>query len=148
MVNVEQNFLELLTRVLNKALARESTPRYINNNEPLYRTELHVIDAVGSHPESNLTALAEILGVTKGAVSQKVRILEKKQYITRYWNPDNRKEVFFELTPKGKVIFDEHKEFHRQFNKRLFNALENIDEKDLLTVINVFKAIENHLETL
>lgn len=145
---IEQQLTEIMSRVLSKAAARENVPRQIGGTILLFRSELHVIDAVGSHPRINLTAMAELLGVTKGAVSQKVKIVEKKGFIKRYKNPDNNKEVFFELTHEGRRIFEGHRQFHREFNKRIFDMMGGFNEIEIEKIIKFFKAIEEHLETI
>jgi DNA-binding MarR family transcriptional regulator len=69
--------LESGIRILNKAYMLERKPVDIGG-VLLYPSEFHVIEIVGKYPEKNLTAIASHLGVTKGAVSQMVRKLEKK----------------------------------------------------------------------
>lgn len=148
MKDKEQYLTELLSRVISKTAARENIPRRMEDGTLLYRSELHVIDAIGSHPKLNMTAIAEIIGVTKGAVSQKVKLLEEKGYINRYKNPDNHKEVFFELTKKGTKTYQAHKDFHRQLNKKLFDAMGGYSPEDLDKIISFLAAIEKHLETI
>lgn len=148
MKNSEQYLTELMSRVVSKTAQKESIPRKLEDGSLLYRSELHIIDAVGSHPEINLTAIAEVIGVTKGAVSQKVKLLEKKDFIKRYKNPDNRKEVFFELTTKGRLIYEGHREFHRLLNARILSALGGYNQENIEKLIKFFRAIEEHLETI
>jgi DNA-binding MarR family transcriptional regulator len=143
-----QNISEIFHRLINKAIDREMVPRLLDTGELLYRIEIHVIVAIGEHPEINLTELSEFLGVTKGAVSQKVKILEKKQYIERYKNKINNKEILFKLTEKGYHVLLGHKEFHKKIDEKIMNSVGNIDEMDLEKVIQIFKIIEQHLETL
>ena len=56
---------------------------------------------VARNDEVNMTQLAEIMGVTKGAISQTIRKLVHKNLIIRT-NINNRKEVNLRLSEKGK----------------------------------------------
>jgi DNA-binding MarR family transcriptional regulator len=144
----EQKFIEQFHRFFNLALEKESVPRYIDSGVLLYRIEIHVIDTIGNHQGINLTGLSELLRVTKGAVSQKVKILENKKYIERYQNPGNRKEVLFKLTESGRNIFNGHKEFHKQLNLKIKNCFRNFKDSDFETISSFLKVIEEHFETL
>lgn len=141
-------FSEILHRLINKTVEKEKVPRNLDSGELLYRIEIHVIVAIAENPDINLTGLAAILGVTKGAISQKVKILEKKEYIKRFRKTDNQKEIIFKLTEKGKRVFFGHQEFHKQFNQKILNEIGTIDDSDLEKINRIFKVIENHLETL
>ena len=143
-----QSFSETLNRVLNKAIQKEMTPRALDSETLLYRMELHVISAVGDHPEINLTGLAEILGVTKSAVSQKVKILEKKGYLVIYKKENNNKEIRFKLTEKGSGVFLSHQDFHQSLKNKIKEFVGNIDESDMEKFTNILKFFEHHFETL
>jgi DNA-binding MarR family transcriptional regulator len=139
---------EQFHRMFNIAVQKEMLPRTLPNGELLYRIEIHVVDAIGSHPGSNLTELAKILGVTKGAISQKVKILEKKDYIRRYKSLYNNKEVLFELTERGMKIYLSHREFHKQLNQKMIDAAGSIDDADISKLIKILTILEKHFETL
>ena len=143
-----QSFSETMNRVLNKAIQKEMTPRVLDSEVILYRMELHVISAVGDHTGINLTGLAELLGVTKSAVSQKVKILEKKGYLVISKKENNNKEIQFKLTQKGENIFCGHQEFHQQLNNKIKEFVGNIDESDMEKFTNILKFFEHHFESL
>ena len=147
MENNLKNLYAHFHKLLNRAISKEKAPRVLPNGEILYRIEIHVIVAIAENPEFNLTELSEFLGVTKGAVSQKVKILIKKQYIEKL-KKDNNKEILFKLTPKGKKIFYGHQEFHKSLNEKIKNNFGNIDSFDFEKIINILKIIESHFETL
>lgn len=139
---------ERLNKILNLAISKEMVPRLLPNGDFLYRIELHVIEAIGKHHNYNLTDLSEHLNVTKGAISQKVKILEKKGYISRYKNINNRKEILFRLTEKGNNIFLGHEEFHKNFNQKLNESIGTFKKSDIRRLNAILSAIESHFETL
>jgi MarR family transcriptional regulator, negative regulator of the multidrug operon emrRAB len=53
--------------------------------------------------------LANYLGITRGTVSQTVLLLEKKGYIKKTTDKNDRRVVHLELLPEGKVILEKAK---------------------------------------
>ena len=80
----------------------------------MYRREIHTIQAIGKKPGINITALAEYMGVTKGAVSQTIKKLIRKGLVRKTYAPSNAKEVVLELTDLGWVGFHNHEKFHME----------------------------------
>jgi DNA-binding MarR family transcriptional regulator len=99
-------------RVINKFTLIENSPRDFGSGDRLYPSEIHTIEAIGQNQGINVTQLAETMGVTKAAISQIVRRLEKKEFVQRYKGLDNQKEVLLRLMKKGRVSFEGHKKFH------------------------------------
>lgn len=141
-------FSEEVHKLINKLVDREMVPRVLDSGELLYRIEIHIIVAIAENPGINLTGLSDVLCVTKGAISQKVKVLEKKCYIKRYKNQNNNKEILFELTEKGTKVFESHREFHKRLNEKILNEVGTISDEDLKKMLAFFKVIENHLDTL
>ncbi len=81
---------------------------------PMYRREIHTIQAIGKNPGINITTLAEHMGVTKGAVSQTIKKLIKKGLVNKAYAPGNAKEVLPELTDLGWIGFNNHEKFHME----------------------------------
>ncbi|MGS2778676.1 MarR family winged helix-turn-helix transcriptional regulator [Robertmurraya sp. GLU-23] len=52
-----------------------------------------------------MNEIAEIINGTPSAASQFIQKLEKKQYVKRETNMENRREVFVYLDEKGKQFF-------------------------------------------
>ena len=77
----------------------------------LYPSEIHTIEAIGKNFRINVTQLAELQGITKGAVSQMVYKLVRKKFVKKIKFPRSGKEVFLELTPEGKKAFKGHEKF-------------------------------------
>lgn len=93
-------------------------------DEPLFIAEIHMIKAIREHPEAHLTALADRLGVTKGAVSQLVKKLEEKGMIVKDRDPANRARVLLSLTAKGEKAYVLHERAHRDFDDLVEELLQ------------------------
>jgi DNA-binding MarR family transcriptional regulator len=108
-------------RILNKfdrvvtAMEGMHTPSLsFGTGVAMYRREIHTIQAIGKNPGINITALAESMGVTKGAVSQTITKLTKKGLVRKTYAPGNAKEVMPELTDLGWIGFRNHEKFHME----------------------------------
>ena len=78
----------------------------------LHMSDIHMIEAIGNYPDSNITEIAGHLGFSKGTVSKLTKKLEKGGFIRRYQYKDNRKETFFSLTELGRKAYEGHYAFH------------------------------------
>ncbi len=90
-----------LNRLINKIRFGRKHPRDYGTGELLYMSEIEVIDAVGGHPDINLTELSEHLGVTKATLSPIVNKLESRAYLAKHTTPNNAKVKRLKLEKKG-----------------------------------------------
>jgi len=97
---------------------------YEEDLQNLSISELHTIDCIGNHPESNLTTIAELTGLTKSAISKISVRLHEKNLIETFRKPHNKKEVLFGLTEAGRAIHGVHQQFHESRDRRLLNRLK------------------------
>jgi DNA-binding MarR family transcriptional regulator len=115
----------------------------------MYRREIHTIQAIGRNPGINITTLAEYMGVTKGAVSQIIKKLNKKGLVRKNYADGNAKEVILELTDLGQIGFQNHEKFHMDtlaiardyFGNQLQSKLKMIN-----TVMTDINAVLNEYE--
>lgn len=75
---------EIAYKSLHLALALvdlDKKTRYYGTDVPIFHSEIHVIMAIAEHPGIHVGGLADILGVTKGAVSEILKKLERKALV-------------------------------------------------------------------
>lgn len=68
----------------------------------LTMTEIHVLSCVGDNEPINVTSIAEKMNTTKATVSRISTKLLGAGFLHRTQLSDNKKEVYFRLTPAGK----------------------------------------------
>ncbi|MEI2397962.1 MarR family winged helix-turn-helix transcriptional regulator [Paenibacillus sp. FSL H8-0259] len=76
------------------------------------------------------------LSISKAAVSQMLGTLEKKGYINRDLDKNNRRNLVVTLTPKGREIL---KNKDNEFNDRLDKIITHLGEDDvkqMITIVN------------
>ena len=94
-----------------------------------------------------MTQLAELSGVTKGAISQTVKRLVRKRYIARY-KARNKKEVNLRLSDKGYLINQQYEEFEKErfvFAEKLY---ENASRADITLIRNLFTIIYENMKQM
>jgi DNA-binding MarR family transcriptional regulator len=125
-----EEFTDLLTRLFNKAARIEQEPVDTGDSVLLYTSEIHLIDVAGRFPEESMSVLASHLGITKGAISQTVKKLEKKGYLERVHKEGNKKTVFIRLTGPGMQAFEWHRAYHAMVDGRIAREMSGYRNKD------------------
>lgn len=89
-------------------------PKSYGTDDRFHSLDIHMIHSIGLNSGINVTQLARKHGISKSAVSQALRKLERRELVRRYQVPENRKEVLFDLTERGKAAFEAHMAFHQE----------------------------------
>ncbi|MDR1326455.1 MAG: MarR family transcriptional regulator [Treponema sp.] len=101
---------------------------------PLNHAEVHLLDIINQHQGENTSQLALRNGITKGAVAQITKKLIEKDLITTFQAPENRKEVYFELTEIGRKAVSGHDRHHRRLSAGLSKYFKTLSDKDMQTI--------------
>lgn len=123
---ISYTFLRVITNLsqINKKIRNYGT------DEPLHEAEIHMIKSIKDNEGIHVTGLAEMLGITKGAVSQMIKKLERKGMIIKDTDPKNLSRLVLRLTQKGNTAYLYHEELHREFDALFSSALENATEEN------------------
>jgi DNA-binding MarR family transcriptional regulator len=107
----------------------EKTPRSFGTDELLSSSEIHLIEMIGDNDEVlSVTDLARLVGVTKGAISQRLKKLDKKGLTVKEEDPHNISRSIVKLTSKGKAAFFSHRYWHEKMDGGYKNYLVGLDE--------------------
>jgi DNA-binding MarR family transcriptional regulator len=137
---------QYVTKIKNKLNKLEKKPIDFGTGEKLYASELHTIEAIGKKYGNTVTELCNLFGITKGAVSQIISKLEKKQLIVKERNREYTKEINISLTEKGWVIFKSHKELHDTMDVEFLSFMKTIPEDQLNTFLSILKNMEKYID--
>ena len=89
--------------------------------------------------------LQKKLFISKPAVSQMYKSLEKKGYIYRETDKNDRRKVVVTLTPKGHEILQQVKEY---FDDRLAEIITEFGEENTIQLIELFNRFADISESL
>jgi DNA-binding MarR family transcriptional regulator len=97
----------------------------------LNMTEIHVIACIGHHEPLNLTSITDKMELSKGNISKVCTKLLKEGFVRKTQLSDNKKEVYFRLTPLGKKLYTLHEDLHTKAQEQLFSFLDQYNETEL-----------------
>jgi DNA-binding MarR family transcriptional regulator len=139
-----ESFLKLLDRVMTKMSSLHTLPADFDTGVPLYRAEIHTVQAIGELRETTVTELAEHMNVTKGAVSQIVKKLAAKGLVLRKGRRGDARESILTLSVVGLRGYNCHREFHQQMFRLVKEHFgDRYDEK-----IRLFTSVMEDMENI
>ena len=141
-----QTLIDLFLKILHLYSVIGRKPKDYGTGDLLYFTELHTITVVAKNKEVNMTELAEIMGVTRGAISQTIRKLVAKNLILKS-NITNRKEVNLKLSEKGLVVYSAQASFQKEIFTFAGSLYEAARPEDRDMVKRLFLAITSNMES-
>ncbi len=120
-----------LVNVFNKILKTEEQSISSKNYPNLSLREIHILETVclaNDHGEDNRSAaIAAALHVTPGTLTTAVSLLEKKGFLVRTKDKDDKRIVRITATDKGKEAQARHDAFHHEM---IDGILATLDEEE------------------
>lgn len=141
------NFTETFLRIINKFKILEKIPIDHGTGNLLYASEINTLEIIGKYPGINMTELARKRGVTKGAVSQIVTKLVKKQLVLKNQVPDNDKVLSLRLTGSGEIAFENHEKFHAKYDAPMIEKLKSMSVEQLAVIADTFEMLEDTIDS-
>ena len=135
-----------LLRVVVGLKEVDNKTRYYGTDKPLHEAEIHMIKSIKDHEGIHVTGLADILGVTKGAVSQIIMKLSKKGMIIKETDPKNLSRLVLRLTEKGETAYVQHEKLHQEFNDIINKILEEATEEQKAFLQSFLESLEEKIE--
>ncbi len=137
-------------RAMEMAAELEKKPRDFGTGEKLYSAEIHMIEVIGESENENqkvsVTDIADYFGITKGAVSQTFKKLDKKGLVQRYADPVNASRSLLYLTPEGKRVLKSHQEWHEKMDGGFADYLNGLKPSDIFVIKDFLSRYEFSLD--
>lgn len=96
----------------------------------LYPSEIHLILVMNEAP-TNASHMAQMLNVTKGAVSQTISRLVKKGILIKEKDPYLKNELTLTFTPLGKEVYQQYRQISRRVEQKFKNKLSMFRDSEL-----------------
>ncbi len=142
-----EKIIKLYFKSMKTMATIESTPRDFGTGDMLYSSEIHTVVEIGKHPGCSLTELAAYLDITKGGAGKFVKKLLLKELITKTQLPDNKKEVIFNITEKGKVAYEHHELFEQRRFGEIYKVMRTMGEEDMKKLEGFLVKLNQILDT-
>ena len=124
----EQEFIQAGFRIAGLLSSRTNSPHTFSCGVTLCTAETHMIELIGEQEGISSTMLCEILGVTKGAVSQILKKLKDKNLAECSAFRENG-YIALRLTSEGQEIFEEHRKMHVSLMQELYQMVESFPQE-------------------
>jgi DNA-binding MarR family transcriptional regulator len=140
-----QPLIDQFLNILHLYSVINRKPKDYGTGDLLFFTEIHTISMVGKNREINMTKLADLMGVTRGAISQTIRKLVSKELIVKS-NTTNRKEVNLRLSEKGIMVYRGQESFQKEIFTFAGSLYEKAKAEDIQLVGRLFNAICSNMQ--
>ncbi|HCA7015809.1 TPA: MarR family transcriptional regulator [Staphylococcus pseudintermedius] len=98
-------------------------------------TQFHIIELIANNDKVNNKLLADKLNISNPAVTKSIKKLLSKDLVLELQNAQNKREVHYKLTKKGKKLSSIHDELHNQAVKKYEEVLKVFNEKELDVIV-------------
>ncbi len=111
--------------------------------EELSLRQVEAIELIAANPNIGISGLAECLQLANSTVSELVNRLVQQGYLLRELNPDNRREIFLTLAPKGNQYIE-----HRGIvvERNLENMLSHFPKQRRLKFLSILSDLLDLIE--
>ncbi|MDQ0416111.1 DNA-binding MarR family transcriptional regulator [Croceifilum oryzae] len=112
---------------------------------PKNMTAVHVIDCIGRNEPINNTAIAKQMNLSKANITKISTKLLQGEFIRRFQLTDNKKEIYFRLTPKGKRVCDLHEKLHVEKEQRFYQFLDSFSDTEQEMILKFLRELTGHI---
>ena len=123
-----EKFIELTQRIMNNP-----THDQLNN---LSKGEIALMIYISDHNNVSPGQLIDVLKVGSGRIANALKNLERKKYIVRLDNENDRRKTIIHLTDEGKEFVEKSKEEGKKNIFSIYEALGEDDSENLIRIIN------------
>lgn len=109
-------------------------------------TEVHCLASIASVSKPNVTQISLDMRMTKGAITKITSKLIKKNLLIKYNLPDNKKEVYFKLSPEGLDIYRVNQTRQGQIEQGERDFFDTFSQGDLATLVDFFHKYNTYIQ--
>lgn len=144
---MDKIILDLLKKILEKQneLNVSCDAVFYKNNSI---SEMHTIEIIGSGENVNGSKISKESDMTRSSISKIILKLKKRKLIDSYQLENNKKEIYYSLTDKGKEIFFEHERLHKAWEERELNFISSLDLDKKVIAEEFLKKYNEYLSKL
>ena len=137
-MNSNETVNGLLVDLFNDIIELEEKVLITGEFKNISKNDMHIIDAIGSRQNKNMSTLAKKLKVTVGTITIAINNLVKKGYVNRLRSKEDKRVVLVSLSDKGERAYARHFAFHRDM---VDTILKGLDEEETQNLIETLKKI-------
>ena len=142
MADGQKEINAFLVEAFNRILRREQRALRQGAWSELSLSELHVLEAIGmSAWERSMKDVAESLEVTTGTKTVAICTLERKGYVARRRDTQDKRRVLLSLTDRGRQAFQWHAQFHHDMVAAI---VSHLSEQETAALVRALAAVNTY----
>ena len=130
---------ELVAKILDSIALLVSLDKkriVIHEGENLHPSEIRLLMFLYHDQDTNITAIAELMGLTKGAISQTLSRLQKKGIITKEMYPEKKNELHVQFTDSGNQLMDDLNKSKKSLEGKYRRYIQTLSDKEKEAISN------------
>ncbi len=108
----------------------------------LTMSQCHVLETLARNGKITMGKLSREQGLSVSTVTRILDVLVRDRIVTRKENPSDRRQVYVELTPKGRELASKLKECCQGYSKKILNNISSGKRNEVL------KSLETLVDTI
>ncbi|MGE4519544.1 MAG: MarR family winged helix-turn-helix transcriptional regulator [Desulfobacteraceae bacterium] len=100
--------------------------------------QTHTLEILGAGDSIKMKELALKMGVTTGTLTVMIDTLEKKGFVKRTRNPEDRRSYVIMLTEKGRSCHETHSDFHVKLTRECTSGFSEADMEKFESLLREF----------
>lgn len=141
-----EEIVKLFMTLTEKAVQSGKKKIDFGNDLNLFRSEIHTIEIIGQANGIHISEIAREMGVTKGAISQRSKVLKNKGLIKTIPDPENQSRTLVMLTDRGKSCFAFHRKYHEEKDQEMFEYLDELNSNEIQVIEKFLKMANQFCE--
>jgi DNA-binding MarR family transcriptional regulator len=138
--------IEQLRRIARKKSELEKEPHQYGTGMLLQHAEMYLVEILGQNEGMSVTRIAGIMQITKGAVSQTLKKLERKGLVQKFADPANASRTLLYLSTEGKRVLKAHQKWHRKVDGGFTEYLDSLEGNEVLVIRDFLNRYEFFLD--
>ena len=115
-----KRFADAMSQFVRKFTVRDRNDKFCYG---VTLTQCYTLDSIANHKKMTMQSLSGELGLAISTITRVVDILVRDGFINRYHGEKDRRNVYVELTDKGKEMAGKLKDCSEQFWLGIFNRI-------------------------
>ena len=124
---------ELVSKILDSIATLVSLDKkrvVTHKGEKLHPSEVQLLMFLYHVQDTNITAIAKEMGLTKGAISQTLSRLEKKGIISKEMYPEKKNELHVRFTESGEELMNQLNKGKKSIEGKYRRYIQTLSKKE------------------
>lgn len=140
---------ELVTKILdsiNLLITLDKKRVVSHKGKNLHPSELQLLMFLYHIKDTNITAIATEMGLTKGAISQTLSRLEKKGIISKETLPKKKNELQVQFTESGEELMAQLNKSQKAIEGKYRRYIQSLSDEEKETISNFLEKMVQIME--